>query len=201
MPGNKDKPASAPQIARQLAAALDSAGCDYAIGGAIALGFWARPRGTVDVDVTLYLPPDEVTACVRLLQTVGCTFPLDQATRLLSEHGYCQVEFGGGRVDVFLPVISFYEEAKARRRAVEFGDQRIMVWDAESLCVFKLMFFRLKDLADVEEILRVQGDRLDRGWVERQIVGIYGPRDPRVARWGELVQDACGDGAPGNSGG
>lgn len=50
------------------------------------------------------------------------------------------------------------------------------------------MFFRLKDLADVQEILRVQGDRLDREWVLKQVTAIYGARDPRVARWQELVR-------------
>jgi len=197
---NRGKPVSATQIAREVAAALELAGCDYAIGGAIALGFWARPRSTLDVDVTLFLPPDGVAQCVRLLQTVGCKFSTDPVSRSLMDHGFCQVEFGGGRIDVFLPLIPFYEEARQRRKTVEFSGQRVMIWDAETLCVFKMMFFRLKDLADVEEILRVQGDRLDRGWVERQIVGIYGPRDPRAARWGELVQDACGGGEPGNSG-
>jgi hypothetical protein len=194
--GNTDKPASAPRIARELAAALESAGCDYAIGGAIALGFWARPRSTMDVDVTLFLPPDKVSDCLRLLETVGCTFPADQVTHQLTEHGFCQVEFGGGRIDVFLPVIPFYEKAKVRRRAVELGDHQVMVWDAETLCVFKMMFFRLKDLADVEEILRIQGDRLDRDWVLRQVLAIYGQSDPRVARWEELVRDTGGGPAP-----
>jgi hypothetical protein len=41
------------QVAQAIAAALEAAGCDYALGGAIALGFWAEPRGTVDVDVTI----------------------------------------------------------------------------------------------------------------------------------------------------
>jgi hypothetical protein len=190
--GNQDKPVSATQIARELAAALDLAGCEYAIGGAIALGFWAKPRSTMDVDVTLFLPPAEVSGCLQLLLSIGCTFSADAATRLLSEHGYCQVEFGGGRIDVFLPLIPFYEEARKRRRAVEFGDQRVMIWDAETLCVFKLMFFRLRDLADVEEILRVQGHRLDRDWVMRQILAIYGQRDPRVARWEDLVRETGG---------
>jgi hypothetical protein len=156
---------------------------------------WANPRGTLDVDVTLFLPADDISTCVRLLQTIGCTFPMDQATRQLSEHGYCQVEFGGGRVDVFLPLIPFYEEARKRRRTVEFGDQPVRVWDAETLCVFKMMFFRLKDFADVEEILRVQGDRLDKNWVGQRILAIYGPRDPRVARWDELVRGTSGGSA------
>jgi hypothetical protein len=45
---------SAAEIAEQLAAALDDAGCEYAIGGALALGCWTTPRGTVDVDVPLW---------------------------------------------------------------------------------------------------------------------------------------------------
>jgi hypothetical protein len=133
---------------------------------------------------------------VQLLQSIGCTFSTDDANRLLSEHGYCQVEFGGGRIDVFLPLIPFYEEARKRRQAVEFGDQRVMVWDAETLCVFKMMFFRLKDLADVEEMLRVQGDRLERDWVFEQIQAIYGRRDPRTVRWEELAGGTPGRAAP-----
>jgi hypothetical protein len=196
VPGKQDKPASATEIAREIAAALDAVGCEYAIGGAIALGFWAKPRSTMDVDVTLFLPPADIGRCVQLLQSIGCTFSTDDANRLLSEHGYCQVEFGGGRIDVFLPLIPFYEEARKRRQAVEFGDQRVMVWDAETLCVFKMMFFRLKDLADVEEMLRVQGDRLERDWVFEQIQAIYGRRDPRTVRWEELAGGTPGRAAP-----
>ena len=43
------------------------------------------------------------------------------------------------------------------------------------------------DLADIDAILRAQGDRLDRTWVERQIEQLFGPRDPRLARWKEIV--------------
>jgi hypothetical protein len=150
----------------------------------------------LDVDVTLFLSSDEISACEKLLEDIGCEFPADQAARKLSEHGYCQVEFGSGRVDVFFPLIPFYEEARKRRRTVEFGDQPVLVWDAETLCVFKMMFFRLKDLADVEAILRIQGDRLDREWVGEQILAIYGKRDPRIARWEELAGKKGGGPTP-----
>jgi hypothetical protein len=56
-----------------------------------------------------------------------------------------------------------------------------------------MMFFRRKDLADVEQLLRVQGDKLDQDWVAQQITAIFGQRDPRVSQWGELVRDACSD--------
>jgi hypothetical protein len=177
---------SAVEAARRLAAALDAISCEYALGGAIALGYWAEPRGTLDVDLTLFLPPKQPSQCVRLLQQVGCQLNANDCLNSLTEHGYCQVSIAGRRIDVFLPIVAFYEIARARRKCVPLGDQAIIIWDAESLCVFKMMFFRRKDLADVEQILRVQGGGLDRTWVREQLIAIYGERDPRITRWQEL---------------
>ena len=99
------------------------------------------------------------------------------------------LRLAGVRVDVFLPLVPFYEAARGRRRRVELADQPVMVWDAESLAVFKMMFFRRKDLADVEQILRAQGARFDRLWVREQLAGMYGPRDPRLSQWDELTEE------------
>ena len=59
------------QVAEELAARLESTGCEYALGGAIALGFWAEARGTLDVDVTLYLPLNDPAGCTQLLEKIG----------------------------------------------------------------------------------------------------------------------------------
>jgi len=177
-------------VARQLAGALDACRQDYALGGAIALGYWAAPRGTVDVDLTLFLPPDRPTACVSLLQDIGCKLTVAQAMDSLREHGFCRVEYRGVRVDVFLPTIAFYAAARDRRRIVKLGEQPIQVWDAESLVVFKMMFFRRKDIADVEQILLTQGESLDSAWIERHLEQLFGRHDPRVSQWNELRKEA-----------
>jgi hypothetical protein len=147
----------AANVAEELAARLHAADCDYAIGGALALGYWTQARGTLDVDVTLFLPPAEISACVRLLQKLDCQFNATKAQQSLRQHGFCQVRFLDFRVDVFLPFVDFHEVAKPRRKKVPLGNQQVFVWDAESLCVFKMMFFRRKDLADVEAMLKTQG--------------------------------------------
>ena len=51
------------------------------------------------------------------------------------------------------------------------------------------MFFRRKDLADVEQILRTQGTRFDRTWVREQLLAMYGAGDPRLAQWDDLLRD------------
>jgi hypothetical protein len=72
---------------------------------------------------------------------------------------------------------------------MQLGDQAIWIWDAETLAVFKMMFFRRKDVADIEQILQAQGPQLDRPWIRAQIVEIHGARDPRVAQWDEISQE------------
>jgi hypothetical protein len=64
----------------------------------------------------------------------------------------------------------------------------VQVWSPEVLAVFKMMFFRRKDLADVERIIHIQG-QLDRVWVRGQLVEIFGARDPRIPAWDELVAE------------
>jgi hypothetical protein len=176
-------------VAGRLAAKLEARGQEYALGGAIALGYWGVPRGTVDVDLTVFLAPERPSECLWLLQEIGCEFLTTDATESLREHGFCSVKFAGMRLDVFLPIIPFYEEARKRRKRLELTGQPIMVWDAESLAVFKMMFFRRKDLADVEQILRTQGASFDRLWVRQQLAGMYGTGDPRLSAWDELVSE------------
>jgi hypothetical protein len=182
-------PIDATVVAGELASQLEARGQDYALGGAIALGYWASPRGTVDVDLTVYLPADRPTECIALLEDLGCEFRAAEAAQSLREHGFCSVRYAAMRLDVFLPSIPFYEAARARRKRFELAGRSIMVWDAETLAVFKMMFFRRKDLADVEQILRTQGSQFDHPWVREQLAAMYGARDPRLSAWDDLARE------------
>jgi hypothetical protein len=183
---------NAASAAAQLAARLEARGVDYALGGAIALGYWGVPRGTVDVDLTLYLAPEQPSACAWLLKDIGCDVQSAETMEALRAHGFCSVSYAGLRLDVFLPIVPFYEEARKRRKRVQIGGQPFMVWDGESLLVFKMMFFRRKDLADVEQILRSQGGLLDRCWVRERLAEMYGAADPRLSAWDEIARDTHG---------
>ncbi len=182
-------PVSAAVAAAQLAAQLEKSSVEYALGGALALGYWANPRGTLDVDITVFMPVDRPSECVWLLQDIGCEFAAADAANMLREHGFCRVTISGVRVDVFLPIAPFYEHARTRRKRVELNGQAVMIWDAETLAVFKMMFFRRKDLVDVEQILRTQGASFDRAWVRERLAEMYGARDPRLMQWDERVRE------------
>lgn len=184
-----ETPADPIDVARHLAAALDEQGQEYALGGALALGYWAAPRGTLDVDLTLYIGPERPGACIQSMIDADCDVNASEATRMIAEHYFFRAYYGEFRIDVFLPESPFYKVAKERRRQMDLDGQAIMVWDAETLAVFKMMFFREKDLVDVKSMLRTQGANFDRQWVREQLVDIFGKRDPRIARWDEIDRD------------
>lgn len=181
------------EAARRLAAALAEQDVSYAIGGALALGFWGMPRGTLDVDLTLFVPTDDPRTVIELLRGIGCDVDDTIALPTLREHGFCTGTIAGVRVDVFLPIVDFYAIARGRRREVDLEGVPLMIWDAETLVIFKLMFFRDRDLVDIAQILRTQGARLDADWITTRAIDLFGGRDPRVSRWKELLAAGAGE--------
>jgi hypothetical protein len=55
------------------------------------------------------------------------------------------------------------------------------------LSVFKLMFFRAKDVVDLERLVAVQGSHLDHAYVRKHIVEMMGEDDERTKTWDRLV--------------
>jgi hypothetical protein len=89
-------------------------------------------------------------------------------------------------VDVFASSSPF---CKRPARRLYLGNDQVSVLDAESLAVFKMMFFREQDLVDIEQILKVQGTNFDRAWVREQVAEIFGSLDLRIKRWDELTSE------------
>jgi hypothetical protein len=187
MPEEPEKAFDPGEIALHLARELDERKVEYALGGALALGFWGKPRGTIDVDLNLFLPQNKPSDVIWCLQEIGCSVTASKAIHSIREHGFCYATFASCRIDVFVSSSPIYEKARARRRRMHLGNQQVSVLDAETLTVFKMMFFREQDIVDIRQILQAQRSRLDRAWVREQLVEIFGPRDSRITRWDELA--------------
>lgn len=54
---------------------LDDVGISHAFGGALALGYVAEPRGTVDIDVNVFVPPEQVDDVGDALRPIGFVQP------------------------------------------------------------------------------------------------------------------------------
>jgi hypothetical protein len=180
-------PADALDAAFAVVDALDAAAIPYALGGALALGVWAIPRGTNDVDVNVFVEPAELDRLFEALRAAGAAVQTESARRAATRDGAFEAWMGPYRVDVFTPSIPYSEEARRTRRTHTIEGRTIRVLAPESLAVFKMLFFRPKDLVDVESLLAVQGASLDRAAVRRALVEAMGDDDERVRRWDAIT--------------
>jgi hypothetical protein len=178
---------SAAEAAQRIADALEAAGLPHAIGGALALAIAGVPRGTADVDVNVFVSEEGVPGVISVLAQLGIEIDVAAATARAARDGMFVGRWDGMRIDVFLPSIPFAHEAERTRIRIT-DDTGWSGWflSAEALAVFKVLFFRGKDLVDLERLIAVRPE-LDCAYVRRWVVDMMGVDDERTRAWDALV--------------
>lgn len=172
-----------------IAQALEQHAVPYALGGALAYGQYGIPRATNDVDVNVFVEADGLDQVFVVLRSLGVTID-DAAARAAAEReGLIVLRFAEFRLDVFTPSIDFAWEAAKTRVRQRVGDTEVWFLSAEALCVFKLLFFRGKDIVDLERLVALQWSVLNTDYVRSHIVAMLGADDPRVATWDRLCRE------------
>lgn len=164
--------------------ALSTAEVPHAFGGALALAYCVgEPRGTVDIDVNVFLAPDAVDEVLAAMP--GEIAWDDTDRRLLMRDGQARLWWDRTPVDVFLSTTPFHDGAAERAREEQLAGRAIRVLACDDLAVFKAFFDRRKDWADLEAMVRVRSFDVERvlGVLTRHL----GPDDPRVAKLLEIV--------------
>ncbi len=164
--------------------ALRGAKVPHAIGGALALAYYAEPRATIDIDLNVFVPPERWKDVIGALEPLGVdTEELDSPALL--RDGQCRVWWGRNPIDVFFTNEEIHEEMPRRVRRLPFADTTLPFVGPEHLVVFKAMFDRPKDWIDIEQMM-VATDALDVDEVEAWLGRMVGVDDPRVRRLAEL---------------
>jgi len=179
-------PTDAFEAGIQVAQALERHAVPYALGGALAYGQYGIPRATNDVDVNVFVGPERLRDVFAALRELGVTVDDAAARDAAAREGLIVLRFGDYRLDVFTPSIDFSWEAERTR--VRHTADGVSVWflSAEALCVFKLLFFRGKDIVDLERLIAVRAAALDAAYVRARIVAMLGEDDARVTTWDQL---------------
>lgn len=178
------EPGDAAEAGLRIAAALEAAGIAHALGGALALGAHGVPRGTLDVDVNVFVPPEAYPVVLATLRSIGVEFDEGASLVRAEREGIMVGRWAGIRVDVFVPSIPFSDEAgRTRVHLSDDTGRPVAFLSAEALALFKLLFFRPKDLVDLERLVSVRGARFDREYVRRWLVEMMGEDDERVRAW------------------
>ncbi len=147
---------------------LTAAGLPHAFGGAIALAYCTEePRGTRDLDVNVFLAPTRARDALSALP--GEVVVGDADVAAAQRDGQVRVWWQDTPLDVFLDVHSFHGEVAQDIRSVPFQGRTIPVLDCTALAVFKALFDRTKDWADIEGMLAAGALEAPRAieWLER----------------------------------
>lgn len=154
-------PDDAFSAAGAVADALEHAGVPYALGGALAYNLWSIPRATRDVDVNVFVDDAGLPAALTALHAAGVAFDDDQAKKGHADGGFFLGYLGRVRVDVFTPSIPFSWEAARTRVQATLDGRTYWYLSAESTAVFKLLFYRGKDLVDLERMIAAKRTAID----------------------------------------
>lgn len=188
-------PGDAFEAGIRIAVALEDHGISYALGGALAYGQYGIPRATNDVDVNVFVTPERLDDVFTALRSLGIVVDANVARDAADREGLIVLWLGAFRIDVFTPSIAFSWEAERTRVRVDIDGTGVWFLSAEALCIFKLLFFRGKDVVDLERLIAVQGAAIDAAYVRTHIVEMLGDDDPRVETWDRLWREHGPDGA------
>ncbi|HLN17216.1 MAG TPA: nucleotidyl transferase AbiEii/AbiGii toxin family protein [Acidimicrobiales bacterium] len=156
---------------------LEAAGIAHAFGGAFAL-LWCtgEPRTTVDIDLNVFVPPDEHP---RVLAALPVEMEVTEADRkALADDGQGRLHFDRIPVDLFFDTTGFHADLRLHVVHHELGGRSLPFLSCNDLAVFKAFFNRRKDWADLEEMLRA--GRLDVAYVTGVLAEYLGLDDERV---------------------
>lgn len=157
---------------RSVVSVLEELVLPYMLIGGMANLIWGEARTTQDIDLTVHVDPDRLADTVtRLTQRFQALPPQPlefvKRTRVLP-----LVTPNGIRADVIFAELPYQEDAIRRARPVMLGETTVQVCSPEDLIIHKIISERQKDLDDVKGIIRMQGGRLDRNYLDPVIFGL-----------------------------
>ena len=166
-------------VLARVAAALASANVPSMLTGSVAAAYHGAPRATVDIDLVIVASPAQLRRVVAECERAGLY--ASEAAALESERvrGMFNVidSTSGWKVDlIHRKDRSFSHEEFARRIPAVLDGVSITVATLEDVVLSKLEWAHLggsrRQLEDVATLLRVRGEELDRGYVDRWVAAL-----------------------------
>lgn len=159
--------------------ALNAAGVEYLIGGAIATWAWGEPRATQDIDIVINLPVKAIGKFSKELEKRNMLVPAEiMLDAILEDRADIPINaihiYSGLKADLY-PVRSGDDlrlSAFQRRQRVDYGPPigRVYIHSPEDLILYKLIYFGLsqqpKHSRDIAAILRAKKDQIDYVYIE-----------------------------------
>jgi hypothetical protein len=160
--------------------ALEAAGVDYLIGGAIAEWAWGEPRATQDLDLVVKIPIKAINKLSKELKKRDMLIPaeiiLDTILEDRADIPINAIHMHSGLKADLYPVREgdeLRQSAFRRREQVDYGPPigKVYIHSPEDLIIYKLMYFGLsqqsKHSRDIAAILKSKQNELEMNYIEQ----------------------------------
>jgi len=162
---------------------LKEAGIPHAFGGGFALAYYGAPRPTNDIDVNVFIAPNQWRDLSEVLGILEVEIEIDEAE--LERAGEVKLAWGSNFIHLFFSCDPLHEEMRQGVRSVPFDGDAIPLISPEHLLIRKALLDRTKDWIDIEQIL-VATSPLDLQEVEAWLEQMAGIDDPRMEKLREI---------------
>ncbi len=183
-----DQPLDIASFLKVVIEALEAAGVEYLIGGAIAEWAWGEPRATQDLDLVINVPIEAVGKLSEELEKRNMLIPAEIILdSILEDRADVPINtihmYSGLKADLYLvrPGDELRLSAFQRRQSVDYGPPigQVYIHSPEDLILYKLIYFGISEQSkhsrDIAAILRAKKNQLDfeyiEGWVTRLGLG------------------------------
>jgi hypothetical protein len=153
-------------------AVLEGMGIPYAVMGGIAVRAHGLPRATYDVDIIAAIPRDRLPEFFAALTDRDYTIPepyqrgwVDEVAGMPLVKGRVYLQDRGVDIDLFLAETDFQKRVLERRQKAVTSEGAVWIVSVEDVLLLKLLANRLRDRADVLDVLLAQG-QLDEGYLQ-----------------------------------
>jgi hypothetical protein len=156
-------------ITLRVAEALDACGIAYLLSGSFASNYYGIPRSTRDADFVLQM---QHAVGPQLVRWLGEDFVLDAQLSFETNTGTFRQRLRhrkrAFKVELFLLSQDEHDQSRfQRRRAAQLHKCRVWLPSPEDVVVTKLRWARSKDKDDARDVMAVQWEKLDWGYLER----------------------------------
>ncbi|HEY0155725.1 MAG TPA: nucleotidyl transferase AbiEii/AbiGii toxin family protein [Thermoanaerobaculia bacterium] len=150
----------------ELARVFERAHISYMVIGGMAAQVWANPRFTADIDIAVGVDPRDPAKLFEVLKPLVKAMRPD-AAELVRDTGILRFTHKKDvSVDLGVSETPYLLNALDRAVDVEVDGQTVKFCTPEDLILHKLLADRTQDRDDIKAVIRRQGKKLDRAYLD-----------------------------------
>ena len=160
------------QSLKELCLFLGDERIEYMLIGGLAVGIWAEPRATVDIDVLVAVGLDDFDVLKhKLMESRGFVFIHDKPM-VFGKIAFLRATLKSNpdiSVDFLFSDDEFKNGALQRKETVKIDDFSLNISSPEDLIILKLLSVRAQDRLDAEKIIKLQKENLDKEYMKKWV--------------------------------